>query len=122
MAKERPEVLESATYKIRIPDIDAPMYVTIVMDKGKVCELFINSKDMPSYPWVSHLTRTTSVRLREGTDIQCLIDEMKEIYDTDGGYIIPKSGGVHAHSVVYHLGWLLERHVDRAVTTQRGNK
>ena len=121
--EERPELLNSVTYKVRIPGIDAAMYVTVSDMNGVIRELFINSKHMLSFPWISYLTRTVSKRLQEGADIEQLISEMYETYDTDGGYIVPKSGGFRANSVVADIGWLLQQHWDQlkdAKLTERG--
>ncbi len=106
---ERPQELPSVTYKVRVPGIDPAVYVTISDMGGHVREVFINSKHMPSFPWISHLTRTTSKRLRQGEELSTLVNEMAETHDTGGGYIIPKSGGVWAKSIVHHIGWLLSR-------------
>jgi hypothetical protein len=107
---DRPERLESTTYKARVPEYDAAMYITISEMNGKIREIFINSKHITSFPLLSYLTRTVSRRLQQGEDIQLLIDEMMEIYDTSGGYIIPGSKGFRANSVVAHIGHIVQRH------------
>jgi len=113
---ERPDVLTGVTYKARVPGVDAAMYVTITEMDGRIRELFINSKDMPSFPWISYLTRTVSKRLQEGADVQLLIDEMMQTHDTGGGYIVPKSKGFRAASVVAHIGWIIQQHLRRTAT------
>ena len=108
----RPEVLNSRTYKIRPPLIDESLYVTISDCDGRPTELFINSKHMESYPWISYMTRSVSTRLQKGEDVKQIIKEMKETCDTNGGYIIPKSKGKRANSIVAHVGFLFERHME----------
>ena len=108
----RPDVLDSRTYKVKVPGINESMYVTISNCEGRPTELFVNSKHMESYPWISYLTRSASKRLQNGEPIERIIQEMKETCDTNGGYIIPKSKGQRANSVVAHIGHLLEWHVE----------
>lgn len=106
----RPPVLESATYRVAVPPWDDDMMVTISVENGEIRELFVNSDHTKSFEWISYLTRTVSKRLQAGEHALALATEMKEVYDTEGGYIIPKSQGVRARSVVYHLGWVIEQH------------
>ena len=106
----RPRKLKSMTYQVYVPPIDEILFIIISEENNKIRELFINSDHMESYPWISYLTRTVSKRLQQGESIKLLIDEMKETYDTDGGYIIPKSGDTHVNSVVGHIAWVIERH------------
>jgi len=108
----RPENLPSTTYKIKPPNIDTAIYITISDHDGKPVELFINSKHMQSFPWISYLTRTVSTRLQGGENVRKIIAEMAETYDTEGGYIIPKSKGKSANSIVDHIGKVLEMHVN----------
>jgi len=106
----RPRKLESVTYQVYVPPIDETLFIIISEEKGKIRELFINSDHVDSYPWISYLTRTVSKRLQQEESIELLIDEMKETYDTNGGYVIPKSGNVHVNSVVGHIAWVVEQH------------
>jgi|APSaa5957512535_1039671.scaffolds.fasta_scaffold32299_2 hypothetical protein len=109
----RPDTLQSVTYRAYIPPYDEYVSVIISTQEGKIRELFINSDHMESYPWISYLTRTVSKRLQQGEHILHLVNEMKETYDTDGGYIIPKSENTRANSVVGHIAWLIEQEYKR---------
>ena len=112
---ERPFQVEGATYKIKPPTIDDAVYITInneeIDGKLRPIELFINSKNMQSFQWVSCVTRLLSAEFRRKGDFPSfVIDEMLETYDPQGGYVIPKSNGVKANSIVAHIGWVLKRH------------
>lgn len=98
----------SFTYKIRPPVLDEAVYITILVDGTKIIGLFINSKNMQSFPWISYATSSISERLQEGVSISKIIKGLKDTYDTSGGYIIPKSRGKKANSVLSHIGHVLE--------------
>ena len=70
---ERPEALPGKTYKIRWPDNDHAIYITlndIVRDTRRVpFEVFINSKNMEHYAWTVALTRMISAVFRRGGDV-----------------------------------------------------
>ena len=109
--EERPYLLQSDTYKITPPDMDdLSIYITIANLEDKPREIFINSKHMNSFQWISYMTRSISARLQRGEDTKQIIKELKDTYDTGGGYIIPKSRGKKANSVVGHIGIVLEEH------------
>lgn len=108
--EERPFMLDSDTYKISPPEMEESIYITIANDGDRPRELFINSKHMNSFQWISYMTRSISSRLKRGEDTVQIIKELKETYDTGGGYIIPKSRGKKANSVVGHIGIVFEEH------------
>ena len=58
---DRPEALPGQTYKVRWPDSDHAIYITlndIVQDgRRRPFEVFINSKNMEHYAWTVALTR-----------------------------------------------------------------
>jgi len=110
---KRPHRLDNTTYKIRPPVIDESVYITVCDYHGRPVELFINSKNMQSFHWISYLTRSVSHRLQEGECVDKIIQEMRDTYDTKGGYIIPKSKGIRANSVVDHIGHVLALHMVR---------
>ena len=73
-------------------------------------ELFINSKDMQSFQWISLITRLLSAHMRTAKGFPTfVIDEMLETYDPHGGYYIPGTQ-YRAHSIVAHIGWVLREH------------
>ncbi|MGE3936242.1 MAG: adenosylcobalamin-dependent ribonucleoside-diphosphate reductase, partial [Rhodospirillaceae bacterium] len=69
----RPEALPGKTYKVRWPESDHAMYITlndIVQDgRRRPFEVFINSKNMEHYAWTVALTRMISAVFRRGGDV-----------------------------------------------------
>jgi hypothetical protein len=115
---ERPEMLVGATYKIKTPQSEHALYVTIndmVLNHGtphetrRPFEIFINSKNMAQFQWVVALTRVISAVFRKGGDVTFLVDEMKAVFDPQGGYFKP--GGRFMPSIVAEIGFALERHM-----------
>ena len=96
----RPEALSGSTYKIKTPLSDHAMYLTIndiILNEGsdheqrRPFEIFLNSKNMDQFQWISALTRVISAVFRKGGDCTFLVEELKAIFDPQGGYF--KSGG-----------------------------
>ena len=116
---ERPEMLVGATYKIKTPQSEHALYVTIndmVLNYGtenevrRPFEIFINSKNLDHFQWVVALTRVMSAVFRKGGDVTFLVDEMKAVFDPQGGYFKPGGGGFMP-SIVAEIGYVLERHM-----------
>jgi len=116
---ERPEMLVGATYKIKTPQSEHALYVTIndmVLNFGtaneirRPFEIFINSKNLDHFQWVVALTRVMSAVFRKGGDVTFLVDEMKAVFDPQGGYFKPGGGGFMP-SIVAEIGFVLERHM-----------
>jgi hypothetical protein len=116
---ERPEMLVGATYKIKTPQSEHALYVTIndmVLNFGtphetrQPFEIFINSKNMDHFQWVVALTRVMSAVFRKGGDITFLVNEMKAVFDPQGGYFKPGGGGFMP-SIVAEIGFALESHM-----------
>lgn len=115
---ERPDVLIGNTYKIKSPLVEHAFYVTIndiVLNPGtehelrRPFEVFINSKSMEHFQWIVALTRIMSAVFRKGGDVTFLVEEMKAVFDTRGGYY--KAGGVYMPSLVAELGSIIEEHL-----------
>ena len=115
---ERPEMLVGATYKIKTPQSQHALYVTIndmVLNYGtehevrQPFEIFINSKNMDHFQWVVALTRVISAVFRKGGDVTFLVEEMKAVFDPQGGYFKP--GGRFMPSIVAEIGFALESHM-----------
>ncbi|MBV8335695.1 MAG: adenosylcobalamin-dependent ribonucleoside-diphosphate reductase, partial [Alphaproteobacteria bacterium] len=85
----RPEALPGQTYKIRWPDSEHALYITlndIVQDgRRRPFVVFINSKNMEHYAWTVALTRMISAVFRRGGDVSFVVDEMKAVFDPRGG-------------------------------------
>jgi hypothetical protein len=116
---ERPEMLVGATYKIKTPQSEHALYVTIndmVLNYGteneirRPFEIFINSKNLDHFQWVVALTRVMSAVFRKGGDVTFLVDEMKAVFDPQGGYF-KAGGGGFMPSIVAEIGFVLERHL-----------
>ncbi|ANE55201.1 MULTISPECIES: NrdJb [Methylomonas] len=115
---ERPEVLLGSTYKIKTPQSEHALYITIndmILNQGtaheerRPYEIFINSKNMEHFQWVLALTRVISAVFRKGGDATFLVEEMKAVFDPRGGYF--KKGGVFMPSLVAEIGSAIESHM-----------
>lgn len=115
---ERPEVLVGATYKIKTPLSDHALYITIndvILNIGtdhevrRPFEIFINSKNLEHFQWVVALTRVISAVFRKGGDVTFLAEELKAVFDPQGGYF--KSGGRFMPSLVAEIGDAIENHM-----------
>ena len=114
----RPEKLVGATYKIKTPQSEHALYITIndmVLNAGTEqesyhpYEVFINSKNMDNFQWVIALTRVMSAVFRKGGEVGFLVDELKSVFDPKGGYY--KKGGVFMNSLVAEIGQVIETHL-----------
>ncbi|MCK5889796.1 MAG: NrdJb [Methylococcales bacterium] len=115
---KRPEVLLGSTYKIKTPQSEHALYITIndmVLNMGteheerRPYEVFINSKNMEHFQWVLALTRVISAIFRKGGDVTFLVEELKAVFDPKGGYF--KKGGVFMPSLVAEIGHAIESHM-----------
>jgi len=111
---ERPRVVEGRTYKISPAVTDSAMYVTIndiVMDDGsrRPLEMFINTKHVAHQQWITALTRMVSAIFRKPGPYLFIAEELKQIYDPQGGYF---DGGKMMPSVVAHVAEVLKEHFE----------
>jgi len=115
---ERPPMLRGSTYKIKTPQSEHAMYVTIndiVLNEGtehelrRPFEVFINSKNMDHFQWIVALTRIMSAVFRKGGDVTFLVEELHSVFDPRGGYF--KKGGRYMPSLVAELGSVIEQHL-----------
>jgi hypothetical protein len=116
----RPELLFGSTYKIKTPQSEHALYVTINdmilnvdtdHEERRPYEIFINSKNMEHFQWVLALTRVMSATFRKGGDVGFIVDELKAVFDPKGGYF--KRGGVFVPSLVAEIGMAVEAHFKR---------
>lgn len=109
---DRPESLPGETYKVRWPDSDHAMYITIndIVEAGRrrPFEVFINSKNMEHYAWTVALTRMISAVFRRGGDVSFVVEELKAVFDPRGGAWI---GGRYVPSLLAAIGDVIERHM-----------
>lgn len=115
---ERPEILMGSTFKIKTPQSEHALYITIndvvlnadtEYEERRPYEVFINSKNMEHFQWVLALTRVISAVFRKGGDACFLVEELKAVFDPQGGYF--KKGGVFMPSLVAEIGYAIEAHL-----------
>lgn len=115
---KRPDNLDGSTYKIKPPSSENAIYVTIndiILNPGteyeqrRPFEIFINSKEMEHYQWISALTLIISAVFRKGGDCAFLVEELRSVFDPKGGYM--KRGGRWMPSLVAEIGEVLEQHL-----------
>ncbi len=102
--------LLSATYKLRQNSSDCALYFTIVEKDNTVTAMFINSKEMKDFQWITALMTSYSRQLNSGVAIELVISDMKETFDPNGAYY-PDGFGQKVNSLIHHLGLILESHV-----------
>ncbi len=108
----RPEELPGQTYKLRWPESDHAIYITIndiVQDgRRRPFEVFINSKNTEHYAWTVALTRMISAVFRRGGDVSFVVDELKAVFDPRGGQWMQ---GRYVPSLLAAIGDVIERHM-----------
>jgi ribonucleoside-diphosphate reductase alpha chain len=108
----RPEALPGQTYKIRWPDSEHALYITlndIIQDgRRRPFEIFINSKNMEHFAWTVALTRMISAVFRRGGDVSFVVEEMKAVFDPRGGAWME---GKYVPSLLAAIGDVIEQHM-----------
>jgi len=108
----RSDKLTGATYKLRWPDNEHAMYVTIndIEQDGvaRPFEIFVNSKNLEHYAWVVALTRMISAVFRRGGEVAFVAEELKQVFDPRGGQW---TNGRYVGSLVAAIGDIIERHM-----------
>lgn len=105
---KRPDVLSGHTYKVKSPHSDHALYITINDQDGVPFEIFLNSKDAQHHQWMVALTRVISAVFRKGGEITFLIDELRSVFDPNGGHF---RKGKYIPSLVAEIGEVLEEHL-----------
>ena len=110
---DRPGELPGRTYKVKWPESDHALYITIndVMDdQGRIrpFEIFINSKNTEHYAWTVALTRMISAVFRRGGDVSFVVEELKAVFDPRGGQWM---GGRYVPSLLAAIGGVIEQHM-----------
>ncbi len=109
---EREQVLPGFTYKVRWPDSDHAIYITLndIVQNGRrrPFEIFINSKNMEHYAWTVALTRMISAVFRRGGDVSFVVEELKAVFDPRGGQWM---NGKYVPSLLAAIGGVIERHM-----------
>jgi ribonucleoside-diphosphate reductase alpha chain len=109
---DRPQSLEGHTYKLKWPDSDHALYITIndiiLHGHRRPFEIFINSKNMEHFAWTVALTRMISAVFRRGGDVSFVVEELKAVFDPRGGAWM---GGKYVPSILAAIGGVIERHL-----------
>jgi ribonucleoside-diphosphate reductase alpha chain len=109
---DRPSTLDGATYKVRWPESDHAIYITIndiiQGDRQRPFEIFINSKNMEHYAWTVALTRMISAVFRRGGDVTFVVEELKAVFDPRGGQWM---NGRYVPSLLAAIGEVIEQHM-----------
>jgi ribonucleoside-diphosphate reductase alpha chain len=109
---ERHEVLPGYTYKLKWPESDHAIYITVndILESGlrRPFEIFINSKNMEHYAWTVALTRMISAVFRRGGDVSFVVEELKAVFDPRGGQWL---AGRYVPSLLAAIGGVIEKHM-----------
>lgn len=107
---ERPETLESVTYKIKTNDVS--FYITVsdahIDGQLRPYEVFINTKSVEHAPYLTCITRLISAFFRTGYPYQFIVEELKQIHDAKEGNYFKR--GVNYPSLIAEIGYVLEKH------------
>lgn len=114
---DRPEVIHGRTYRVRSPNYEHTFFVTInsmeVEGTVRPFELFISTKEVEQFEWVTTVTRLLSGALRQpGPFPRYVLEELEQSYDPAGGYFIPGTDGVKVNGIVSHIGYILRQHCE----------
>ena len=109
---DRPTELDGQTYKLKWPDSEHAIYITIndivVAGHNRPFEIFINSKNMEHFAWTVALTRMISAVFRRGGDVSFVVEELKAVFDPRGGAWIQ---GKYVPSILAAIGGVIEKHM-----------
>ncbi|TCM82693.1 adenosylcobalamin-dependent ribonucleoside-diphosphate reductase [Rhodovulum steppense] len=109
---DRPQALEGSTYKLKWPDSEHAIYITIndivMAGRRRPFEVFINSKNMEHFAWTVALTRMISAVFRRGGDVSFVVEELKAVFDPRGGAWMQ---GKYIPSILAAIGGVIERHM-----------
>lgn len=114
---DRPDVIPGQTYKLRWPESDHAIYITVNDVENSEAdgrtvrrpfEVFINSKNMEHYAWTVALTRMISAVFRRGGDVTFVVEELKAVFDPRGGQWMK---GRYVPSLLAAIGGVIEQHM-----------
>jgi len=109
---DRPQALPGQTYKLKWPDSEHALYITIndiiQGTQRRPFEIFINSKNMEHFAWTVALTRMISAVFRRGGDVSFVVEELKAVFDPRGGAWMQ---GKYVPSILAAIGGVIERHM-----------
>jgi ribonucleoside-diphosphate reductase alpha chain len=109
---DRPQTLEGNTYKLKWPNSEHAIYVTVndlvINEARRPFEVFINSKNMEHFAWTVGLTRMISAVFRRGGDVSFVVEELKAVFDPRGGAWVQ---GKYIPSILAAIGGVIEQHM-----------
>ena len=122
--EERPPVLNAKVYKLKSGFVDYAIYITLAYKeengRKRPFEIFINSKDLTRAAEYTVLTRLISAIFRKSDDPTFIIEELKSIYDPNGGYF---KDGKYIASIYAEIADVLEKFfVDIGLMKKREKK
>jgi len=117
----RPAALDGMTYKIKWPESDHAVYVTlndtVDADGRRPFEIFVNSRNMDHYAWTVGLTRMISAVFRRGGDVSFVAEELKAVFDPRGGAWLD---GRYVPSLLAAIGGVVEQHMTGLASPRDG--
>lgn len=105
---ERPERLESMTYKAKIPDSQGRqlnVYVTISRLEGEPYEIFLNCGHQDVYEYMSLMTLLISRMFQAKLPIEAIIHDLKNTFSPVTGHM---TRGGYCPSLAARIGLILE--------------
>jgi ribonucleoside-diphosphate reductase alpha chain len=113
--RERPDILEGKTYKIKWPRRDSSIYLTINSDvDGRPFEIFLTGKDGTSSEWMMALSLMITGIFRKGGNVSFVAEELKQIQSVNDGNFMKLPGaakGTFIPSLPAYIGHILEHHM-----------
>lgn len=108
---KRPESVEAKVYRLKSRFVKERMYITLSYIKtedgiNRPIEMFINSKDLSKLPEYTVLTRLISTIFRTFSDPKFILEELKSIYDPNGGYFLK---GRYIYSFYSEIAMIIEK-------------
>lgn len=105
--RNRPDYLEGRTYKLKWQHYDSAIYLTINDHDGSPHEIFLQSKNAGMQEINIVLTRLMSGLMRQGSDIEWIIEELKEVHSMNGAWIkgrfYPSVYALIAEQIEHHI-------------------
>lgn len=109
----RPDVTEARVYRLRSGFVNNSVFITLgyIHEDGRnrPIEIFINSKDLTRAAEYAVLTRLISAIFRKSTDPTFILEELRGIYDPNGGYF---KEGKYIHSFYAEIAKVIEQFFD----------
>lgn len=111
---------DGAGYKFHSPGISEHAGYFNIVGTPNPEAFFINSKDMKNFQWITGLMTSWSRLLQAGVPIENIINDAKDTFQPGGSYFIEDDmlKGQQVHSVVHHLGLILEQHIKQMLITR----